>query len=1014
MIGTRIAHYEIVAPLGAGGMGEVFLARDARLEREVAVKLLPARFSRDPESLARFRREALTLAALNHPNIATIHGFEEAPGGALALVLEYVPGESLAHRLERGALSWTESLSVCAQVAEALEVAHERGVVHRDLKPGNVMLAPRGLVKVLDFGLAGRAGGLIGIRGPHGQGAGPAPPPPAPTAPAAEPDTLGDVVAGTPGYMSPEQVLAGEQDERTDVFAFGCVLYECLTGRRAFGGDDPYTVMAKVLYDAPDAAAIPEAVPRGVRDLLARCLEKDAAARLRDMRAIRHEIEEALGVRRAAALRAGERAATPHNLPRPATSFVGREEVMGRIRKALAGTRLLTLLGMGGSGKTRLALRLAEGALDDHPDGVWFADLAALDDPERVVEAVADAVGARAEPGTPLEQTLLRRLKSWKALLVMDNCESVLSACQRLAAQVLAASAELRIVATSREPLAIAGETTFAVPPLALPAEGADAAAEGSEAVQLFAARAAQVAPDFALGPKTTPVVAEICRRLDGIPLALELAAARVRVLGPEKILARLGDRFRLLTASGAGGDGRHQTLRAVIEWSANQLVEDEPRMFRALSAFAGTWSLESATTVCGAGSDEFEVLDVLQRLADKSLVVLQRDPAGDARYRYLESVRHFAGEQLAAAGEADGVRGEHLSWFLAVAEGSQGPLGGPEQKAWLVRLDLEHDDLLAAHRWAAGRAADVEKALRLAGSLARYWSMRGHFRLARRTLHESLEKGGEVAAPAVVANALARAAGFALYEGDYVAARPLLERSLESSRRAGDEKGVARALSGISTAATYQRDYAAARARGEEALALYRMRGDRHASAIALHNLGYIALETGALEDARRSFEEAAGLLEGAGDERHLSMTRGSLGLTCLRLGDSAAARRHLASALALSLGLDAEREAAYALEGAAELAEAGGEPERAARWMGCAAAVRERIGSPRLQAEKEEQEVIAGRIRKALGAERAQLLRAEGAATGLDPMAREALDWLGAEASGDGPRLSQPSPPG
>jgi eukaryotic-like serine/threonine-protein kinase len=395
VIGTRIAHYEIVAPLGAGGMGEVFLARDARLEREVAVKLLPARFSRDPESLARFRREALTLAALNHPNIATIHGFEDAPGGGLALVLEYVPGESLAHRLERGALSWTESLSVCAQVAEALEVAHERGVVHRDLKPGNVMLAPRGLVKVLDFGLAARAGGLIGMRGPRGAGAGAAPAPTAP-APAAEPDTLGDVAAGTPGYMSPEQVLAGEQDERTDVFAFGCVLYECLTGKRAFGGVDPFTVMAKVLYDAPDAAAIPAAVPQGVRDLLARCLEKDAAARLRDMRAIRHEIEEALGVRRAAALRAGERAATPHNLPRPATSFVGREEVLGRIRKALAGTRLLTLLGMGGSGKTRLALRLAEGALDDHPDGVWFADLAALDDPERVVEAVADAVGARA------------------------------------------------------------------------------------------------------------------------------------------------------------------------------------------------------------------------------------------------------------------------------------------------------------------------------------------------------------------------------------------------------------------------------------------------------------------------------------------------------------------------------------------------------------------------------------------------------------------------------------------
>ncbi|TMQ60537.1 MAG: hypothetical protein E6K72_00550 [Candidatus Eisenbacteria bacterium] len=807
MIGTRIAHYEITAPLGAGGMGEVYLARDARLEREVAVKLLPARFSGNADSLARFRREALTLAALNHPNIATIHGFEEAPDGGLALILEFVPGESLTRRLSRGPLPWTEALAVCAQVAEALEIAHERGVIHRDLKPGNVMIAARGLVKVLDFGLAERLRGLIGVRPasvapgvaagapavggppplpprvsePTSEGpatlplapeaptvvspraseaptisapvapsvpdaptiamhvapagseaptlAGPAAPPPASEAPtiagigkpAPVPTTLKGIVTGTPGYMSPEQVLAGEQDERTDVFAFGCVLYECLAGRRAFAGDDLYKVMASVLTDTPDFSAIPEAVPQSVRDLLSRCLEKEASVRVRDMRAVRHELEEALGVRRAAALRAGERAATPSNLPRQATSFVGREEELRKSRQALAATRLLTLLGMGGSGKTRLALELAENALDDHPDGVWFADLGPLEHAERVVEAVADAVGAREEPGTPLDQTLALRLKDKKTLLVMDNCESVLAACRKLAAQLLRACADLKIVATSREALGATGETVFAVPPLALPADGDPAAIAASESVRLFAARAVQVQPDFALGPANLGVVAEICRRLDGIPLALELAAARVRVLAPEQILARLGDRFRLLTASGKAADARHQTLRAVIEWSAQHLADDELRMFRALSAFVGSWSLESATAVCGGGSDEFETLDILQRLADKSLVVLSRDPAGDARYRYLESVRHLASERLAAAGEADALRSRHLGWFLAVAERSQAALAGPEQKAWLSRLDLEHDDLLAAHRWAASRAEDAEKALRLAGALARY-----------------------------------------------------------------------------------------------------------------------------------------------------------------------------------------------------------------------------------------------------------------------------------------------------
>jgi len=929
------------------------------------------------------------------------------------------------------------------------------------------MIAARGLVKVLDFGLAERLRGLLGAAprdgaggaapggpaapsggasgapaqgsdaptfavpagppgadaptiamppAPHGADAPtiavPAPPPDAATVampaassgaseaptiaglgrPAPVPTTLKGLVTGTPGYMSPEQVVAGEQDERTDVFAFGCVLYECLVGRKAFAGDDIYRVMAMVLTETPDFAALPAALPSGVRDLIARCLEKEPAQRPREMRIVRHEIEEALGIRCASALRAGERAPTPSNLPRLSTSFVGRAEELRQSRKALGGTRLLTLLGMGGSGKTRLALRLAESVLEEHPDGVWFADLGPLEQAERVAEAIAEAVGAREEPGTPLEQTLARRLENRKAMLIMDNCEGVLDACRRVASRLLAACAELRIVATSRETLTLPGETVFAVPPLALPS-GADATAiAASEAVLLFAARAAQVQPDFALGPENLPVVAEICRRLDGVPLALELAAARVRLLGPEKILARLGDRFRLLTASGSAPGARHQTLRAVIEWSAQHLAEDERRMYRALSVFVGSWSLESATAVCGAGADEFETLDILQRLADKSLVVLQRDAAGDARYRYLESVRHLASEMLAAGGEADAVRGGHLDWFLTVAEGSSSALGGPQQKSWLARLDLEHDDLLAAHRWAAGRAPDAEKALRLAASLARYWSMRGHFRLARRTLQESLDRGLDGAPPALAAMTLARAASFALFEGDYQAARPLLERSLESSRHAGDEKGVARGLSLLATTATFQRDWEAARARTEEALAMYRASGDRHGSALALHNLGYVAQFQGSLEEARRRFEEAAALLEGSGDERHLSLTRSGLAVTCERLGDRAAARASLASALALALSLNAEREAAYALEAAAELA-AGGEPERAMRWMGCAEAVRERIGSPLAPMEREELEALRERLGSALGAERAGRLRAEGAGTALDAALREAL---------------------
>src|SRR5258706_1657516 len=383
-------------------------------------------------------------------------------------------------------MSLADALSTCAQVAEALEAAHDRGIVHRDLKPGNVMLAPRGLVKVLDFGLAKRAPGLLGLREKEpGPGVpGPSAPARAPAPDPQHPITMGGAVVGTPSYMSPEQVLAGEQDERTDVFAFGCLLYECLSGRRAFPGSDAFVIMAAVLNDTPDPTALPEHLPPRLRGLLDQCLAKSAAQRLRDIRVARKEWGAVPATRRAAALRAGEIAGTPNNLPQPLTSFVGREQELGRCREELAGARLLTLLGMGGTGKTRLALRLAEEVLDEHPDGVWFADLHVLEDPARVLESVSRALGVREEPGVPLQPTPTGQLRERPPLLVMDNCEHVLEGCRPLLGRLLSACRELRVLATSREPLGIAGERVHAVPPLATPSGRAGEDPAASEAGQ--------------------------------------------------------------------------------------------------------------------------------------------------------------------------------------------------------------------------------------------------------------------------------------------------------------------------------------------------------------------------------------------------------------------------------------------------------------------------------------------------------------------------------------------------
>ncbi len=482
--GKRLGPYEIRGQLGAGGMGEVWLAHDTRLEREVALKVLPARLTSDRDALALFRNEALALASLNHPNIATIHGLEETPGGTMVLVLELVQGESLAARLARGPLSMEEALQIGAQVAQALEVAHERGVVHRDLKPGNVMLGPRGLVKVLDFGLAKRTHGLAG------SGEGTAPRAAAATAlplvPPGQPATLTGPVAGTPGYMSPEQVLAGTQDSRTDVFAFGCVLYECLCGRRAFPADDPYVAMAQVLTETPDPEALPARTPPAVRVLLDACLTKDAEERPRDVRPLRFTLEEALGIRRAAALREGEAVTTPQNLPAQATSFVGRDATLAECARALGETRLLSLAGIGGSGKTRLALQLAETQLDTFRDGVWFVDVAPLTEPERLVEALAAVIGVRDEAGRTLLEGVLAWLAPRRSLVLLDNAETHRGACAALAAQLLGRCRDLKLLVTSREPLEMEGEALYTVPTLGVRARARPCGSSASARVRLL------------------------------------------------------------------------------------------------------------------------------------------------------------------------------------------------------------------------------------------------------------------------------------------------------------------------------------------------------------------------------------------------------------------------------------------------------------------------------------------------------------------------------------------------
>lgn len=433
----------------------------------------------------------------------------------------------------------------------------------------------------------------------------------------------------------------------------------------------------------------------------------------------------------------------PNNLPVQVTQFIGREQELADVQRLLGATRLLTLTGAGGTGKTRLALQVAADALDSFPDGVWLVDLASLSDPAAVPQVAAQVLGVREEPGRTVLASLTEHLRDRQALLLLDNCEHLIGAVATLASTLLRACPKVRLLATSREALAIAGETTWQVPPLGLPDRrhlpGLEALSQYA-AVRLFIDRAAAAVPGFAVTNETAPVVAEICYRLDGIPLAIELAAARVKVLSPDEIRRRLDDRFRLLTSGDRTALPRQQTLRALVDWSYDLLSESERTLWRRLAAFAGPFSLAAAEAVAaGDGIESYEVLDLLAVLVEKSLVVADRQGA-ETRYRLLETIRRYGEERLRQAGEEEAVRNRHQEWYLALAEEKYRTRDGAKTSELVARIEAEYDNMRAALAWAqVGPPDSAQRGLRLAAHLISYWQHKGIFQEAREQLTVAL-----------------------------------------------------------------------------------------------------------------------------------------------------------------------------------------------------------------------------------------------------------------------------------
>src|SRR5579871_2549370 len=693
-----------------------------------------------------------------------------------------------------------------------------------------------------------------------------------------------------------------------------------------------------------------------------------------------------------------------NNLPRQLTSFIGREREVAELKRSLSETAMVTLTGSAGVGKTRLALRVASELVSRYPDGAWLIELAALSDANLIAKEVASALSIPEQPRRSLTDTLVDALHPKSLLLILDNCEHLLAGAAQLAAVLLGACAGLRIVATSREPLGVSGEVVWRVPSLSAPNLQALPPVEellGYEAVRLFVERAALSRPGFRLTSSSAPAVAQVACRLDGIPLAIELAAAQVKVLSVDSIATRLDDRFRLLTSSSRTGLPRHQTLRAMLNWSHDLLSERERILFRRLSVFAGDFTLEATEQICGGGGlEEDDVLELLTRLVDKSLVLFD-EREGCGWYRLLESIRQYGHDKLQQSQEAVDVLRRHRDWYLALAEQAEPEIRGPAQVAWLDRLEAEHDNFRGALHWCAA-SAEAEPGLRLACALWWFWYVRGHHREARERLAIALRTGESP--PLLKARALRYIGYSATVLADAAAAQAALEQALAIARTLEDGLGAADALHGLGRLAFWRRDFGRAAAFLNEARRLFAAADDKNDLARVLNSLGYLAAAEGRLAAARTFYTESLMLCRETGNKWLVGYVTGNLGVVALREGAFDTAWQLHRDALAIWREVKHRMGMIAGLEDIGLLEAARGQAERAARLLGAAEAGLKAFGLrlPVSRVNANVGDVLRG-LRSALGDDAATARIAEGRAMTLEQAVRYALaeaDWSGGQA--------------
>lgn len=869
-IGQQLGNYSLVRLLGRGGYAEVYLGEHVYLGTQAALKVM--RTQLDPQSLEQFRLEARTIARLEHPHIVRILDFG-VEGSTPFLVMRYAPHGSLRQLHPRGTrLPMPTVVAYVQQIASALQYAHAHKLIHRDIKPDNLLVGQSHEIMLCDFGIAvvDRSSDSHNVQ-----------------------DMLGTI-----SYMAPEQ-LVGHPCPASDQYALGVVIYEWLSGELPFQGSFIEVSTQHRMSSPPSLREKVPTLPGEVEQVVLTALAKDPRHRFPDIQAFANGVQQScLGHAIADQTipseqpplsedeHLGYRRPRLSNLPMQPTSLIGRERETTTISELLGqqGVRLVTLTGPGGVGKTCLSVHIASRLIEQFSDGVFLITLAAVSDPTLVVPTIAQTLGVGKVGSQPQLILLQAALKEKQLLLVLDNFEQVVDAAPVLV-ELLASSPKLKMLVTSRVVLHVRGEYEFAVPPLALPdlkhLPGLKTLSQ-CEAVALFVQRAQAVKLDFKLTTANASAVAAICAWLDGLPLAIELAAARSKHFSPSALLTRLEQGLAILAGGPRDLPARQQTLRTTLAWSYELLEPDEQHLFRRLAVCVDGCSLEAAEVVgTAAGRFTGDVLEILTSLADKSLLIHEAGGENEPRFRMLHVLREFGLECLVKAGEAETTRMAHAAYYQAQAREAEPHLTGADQVSWLDRLEREHENLRTALDWLLAEAetdihsergkGQAEQALRLCATLYWFWYIRGYIREGRTFLERALALREQVIAP-VRARALAASGELAFAQDDLDRAQVLGNESLVLFRELGDTRGTAASLDLLGGVAWARNDYAAARSHYEQAIALFQQVGDTWGRGRCLQVVARVLSTQGDYAQARVLLEESLELYRALGDKKRIS----------------------------------------------------------------------------------------------------------------------------------------------